>query len=125
MANSNRNLRSAFVQASYNERMAKILSYELAIISVIGSVSLAWFWGIQWFFWGIILIPVVLAVALSIPVFADLILISLGLIWSLPLLFLGFLGIHACFLGAVVVFVLSLWVHSRGITWFADLSRWG
>lgn len=124
MAKTIINIRSALVQASYNERMARILSYELAYTSIFGSVAMAWLWGWQWFFWGIILIPVILAVGLSIPLVADLILIILGMFWALPFIFLGFLISSAFFLLAIIVFAVSIWVHSKGLTWYQDLSRW-
>jgi hypothetical protein len=124
MANSIRNIRSGFVQARYNERLAKILSYELAYASLIGASLLAYWFGWQWFFWGIILLPVILAIGLSIPIVADVILIVLGLFWALPFIFLGALGINAFYVGAVIAFVISIWVHSKGMTWFADLGRW-
>lgn len=124
MANTIKNIRSGFVQANYNERLAKILSYELAYAAIIGAAGLAILWGWQWFFWGIIIIPVILAIGLAIPVIADVILVVLGLFWALPFIFIGALGIDAFYVGALVAFIISIWVHSKGMTWFADLSRW-
>lgn len=124
MSKSIGNIRSAIVQASYNARMARILSYELAFSTIIGSITLTWLWGWSWFLWGLFLIPVILAVGLSIPLIADLILIILGMFWAIPFIFLGFFLSNAFFVAAAIAFVISIWVHSKGLTWFADLSRW-
>ncbi len=124
MPNSIKKIRSGFVQANYNERMARILSYELAYVAIAGAILLAYWLGLQWFFWGIILIPVILAIGLAIPVISDLILVVLGLFWALPLWIIGMLGIDAGYLAAFLAFIVSLWIHGRAITWFGDLSRW-
>jgi len=124
MAATIKKMRSAFVQANYNEGLARLLSYELAYASIAGAIALAFWLGWQWFFWGIILIPVILAIGLSIHFVADVILILLGLFWALPFVFLASLGIDAFYAGAVIAFIISIWVHSKGMTWFADLSRW-
>jgi len=124
MANSIKNIRSGFVQAQFNEPLAKLLSYELAYASLAGSVGLTIWLSWQWFFWGLFLIPAFLAIGLSIPVVADIILIVLGLFWALPFIFIATLGLDAFYLGAVLAFIISIWVHSKGMTWFADLSRW-
>ena len=124
MANTIKNIRSGFVQAQFNERLAKILSYELAYVSIAGAIALAVWLGFQWFFWGIILIPVLLGIGLSIPIVADMILIILGLFWALPFWVIGMLGVDAFYVAAVIAFVVSLWVHSKGMMWYSDLSRW-
>lgn len=123
MASSIKNIRAGFTQAQFNEPLARLLSYELAYAAIIGALTLAIWLGWQWFFWGIILIPVILAVGLSIPFIADLILIILGLFWALPFIFIGAMGIDAFYFGAVIAFLISIWAHSKGLTWFADLSR--
>ena len=123
MSGSILKIRSGVVQAGFNERMAKIVSYELAYASIAGAIVLAYWWGWQWFFWGIILLPVLFSVGLSVPVIADMIIILFSTLWALPFLFIGFLGIDAFFAAAVIAFIISIWVHAKAFTWYADLSR--
>lgn len=123
MSGSILKIRSGVVQAGFNERMAKIVSYELAYATIAGAIVLAYLWSWQWFFWGIILIPVALSIGICIPVICDCILILFAMLWALPFMLIGFLGIDAFFGAAVIAFILSIWVHLKAFTWYADLSR--
>jgi len=45
MANSIKNIRSGFVQAQFNEPLAKLLSYELAYAAIAGSIGWQYYGG--------------------------------------------------------------------------------
>jgi hypothetical protein len=123
MANLLKTMRSAVVQAGFNERMAKFVSYEIAWAAIIGSVLLAYWFGWQWFFWGIILIPVLFGIGISIPIICDIIYIAIAMAWALPFIFIGAMGISACYVGAVIAFVIAIWIHAKAFTFYSDLSN--
>ena len=124
MANSILKMRSAFTQAGFNERMAKIVSYEIAYAAIAVGIVLAYFFSWEWFFAGIILIPILFSLGISVPFISDSILIIFAVLWAIPFMFIGFLGVPIFFVAAFVAFIISIWVHAKAFTFYADLSRW-
>lgn len=115
--------RAAFVQGQFNQGMADILAYEVTALTFIGAGIFWYLWGWQWFFWGMVLIPVSLCVGLFIPIVADFILIGLAVCWALPFIFMANMGIDAGWVLAIIAFLLSFWVHWKGMSWYIDLDR--
>ena len=103
--------------------MANFLAAEIAYSSIVGALGLWWLWGWQWFFWGIILVPIVLCIGLCIPVINRLIISLYAVLWALPFIFLGTLGIDAAYVFAAVAFFYCFWVHRKALVWFGDLSN--
>ena len=116
-------MRAAMVQATFNEKMAGIVMKELAYSSIAAAFGLAWWWGWQWFFWGIVLIPIVLVIGLCIPIVEHFILCFFAAMWALPFCIIARLGIDAFYLFALVAFFYCFWVHRKAFTYFEDISR--
>jgi hypothetical protein len=116
-------VRSAIVQAEFNGRMADFVAKELAVLSLIGAIGLGFLFSWQWFFWGIILCPVFLSMCMFIHFLRRLIISFIALLWALPLIIAGRLGIDAAYLGAVIAFLYCFWVHHKALTWYTDLER--
>lgn len=116
-------LRSALVQAEFNKTMADFLARELAVVSIIGAFGLWWLWGWQWFFWGIILIPVTLSLLMFIPSTKIFIIGIFAVTWALPFIIAGVIGVDAAYLFAVIAFIMCFWVHEKALTWYKDLDR--
>ena len=117
-------MRSALTQADFNDRMGKLVSYEFAYAAIVVGLLLWYYFTWQWFFWGIIITVVTLAIGISIPYIADLIIIIFSLLWAAPFWLLASLGIDAFYVFAVIAFIISIWVHAKAFTFYADLSRW-
>lgn len=115
-------IRSAIVQAEFNGVMSNFVAKELAYISIIGAIWLWYLFGWQWFFWGIIICPIVLALGMTIPYVNVVFMIAISWLWSVPFIFAAQF-IPAAYLGAVLAFLYSMWVHGKAMTWFKDVSR--
>jgi hypothetical protein len=114
--------RSSIVQADFNSKLADFVAKELAVISIIGAIWLWYLFGWQWFFWGIILCPVVLSVGIMLPYISTIVVLAIAWLWSLPFIFIAQF-IPASYLAAVLAFVYALWAHGKALTWFIDVSR--
>ena len=115
--------RSALVQADYNQKMADFLAKELAIISFIGAFGLWWLWTWQWFFWGLILIPIILSICMFVAPLRILLVGTIASLWALPFFIVGLLGLDAAYVISIVAYIMCFWVHRRALTWYKDLVR--
>ena len=117
-------MRSATVQAGYNQRMARILVKEIAFSAIVGAVVTGYFFGIGAFWWGLLLFPILLTFGLYSKHLQLLVLGFLGALWAFPLIIIAEVTGWSAFWGfAVIAFLLSFWVHYRGMVYYEDVTR--
>lgn len=113
-------MRAALVQASFNEKMANIVAKEIAYISFASAFGFWWLFGWQWFFLGLVLTPVFIVYGLRIPILKGIILGWIAVLWALPFIFLGSLGLYAGWCAAIIAFFFCFWAHTKAFQWSAD-----
>jgi len=116
-------LRSALVQDRINERCSNILAIEVVISSIVSALWVWYFTSWQGFLWGVILSMIILSFMIASSKFNWIILSIFGLAWASPFILLGYLGISVCWLLAVMAFIFSIWINSRALVWYDDVSR--
>lgn len=117
-------MRSAITQAGYNQRMARILTKEIAFSAIVGAVVTGYFFGIGSFWWGLLLYPILLTIALFSNRFQLILLSLFGALWAFPFLLVAALtGWTAFWAMGAVAFIWSFWAHYRALVYYADLTR--
>lgn len=117
-------MRSAIVQAGYNERMARILVKEIAFSAIIGAVVTGYFFGIGAFWWGLLLFPIILTFGIYSRHFQLFFFSCFGALWAFPFILIAeFTGWSAFWGFAVIAFLFSFWVHYRALVYYDDVTR--
>lgn len=116
-------IRSANVQAEFNDKMAGIVATEFAIITFMVTGFLWWALNWQWIFVGLILTPIVLSFLLMTHRTRYFLVWFIAIFWALPFIVFGAFGVHAAWIGVPVAMLFCFWVHEKAITWSTDVSR--
>lgn len=116
-------IRSANVQAEFNEKMARLVMTEFAIITFMVTGFLWWALNWQWILVGLIVTPILLSILLMNPKTNHILIWFIAIFWAFPFILLGAFGVHAAWIGIPIAMIFCFWVHEKAIIWSRDVSQ--